>query len=923
MERKILWAKKSLGMDGIPKWLPLYQHLLDTQFIISMLYKMYLSDHQRNIIKDAFKNSSDESAEQLVKFIGVTHDIGKSTPAFQLKNSYQGIKKLDEEMQKKLYYNGFLSTDFKIYPLPSPQNSPHALAGEVILEKFGVNRSIGSIIGGHHGAPVNYDKVVNDNLTNNIENYYFKTQKDNSIHKKWLNIQKDLFNWALSRSGYNNVDDIPQIKSIAAQVILEGMLIMADWIASNEKYFPLFNEEIDETNNLIIRLHNGWTNWYNDASASWIPEICQSANDYYLEKFGFKPHEFQSKIFDTIKHTKNPGIVIIESGMGSGKTEASLSTVEQLAKKYGCDGLFYCLPTQATTNAMFSRVETWLDKLSEEDDENKDIQLVHGKSALNENFTKLPHKIDIDNDLDAGVMVNQWFVGSKTAILDDFVVGTVDQLLLLALKKKHLALRHLGFSGKVVVIDEAHGFDSYMQSYLCRALEWLGQYHIPVVILSATLPSSKRMDFMNSYLNKSSDNVDSKIKDSLAYPLVSYSDGNKMKIIDSFKSVSKSKKVKINYLNDNDLVSKIRDLLSDGGICGVVVNTVYRAQSLGKQLIKVFGKENVDIFHSSFIAVDRLAKEDALLDSIGKNNKKRPKLKIVIGTQVLEQSLDIDFDVMITDLAPMDLLLQRIGRLHRHELNDKLRPLKLSKSKCYVLGTSDDYEYESGASYIYGDALLMRTQFYLKDKVLLPDDISHLIQEVYNFDNSIELTSKLQKKYDEAVESYMNSIKNKRTSSKTYMIDKYSDVSNNLIGWLNNPNEQDLEKSDAAGLAQVRDGEDTVEVIMVKRNGDNDYSLMENSKPLKELILNGTSKITKKLAQNTIKLPGILTRKYNIQQTINELEKFNKDNLSNWQNQYWLRGSLGIILDENNRFPLNGYILSYDDKLGMTFEKED
>lgn len=923
MVNKILWAKKSLGIDGMPKWLPLYQHLLDTQFIIIMLYKMYLSDHQRNIIKSTITDSSDESAEKLVKFIGITHDIGKATPAFQLKNSYQGVNKLDEEIQKNLFHNGFLSSDFKSYPLPSPQNSPHALAGEVILENFGINRSIGSIIGGHHGSPVNYDKVVDENLTNNIENYYFKKQKDNPINQRWSNIQKDLFDWALSRSGYTNVDDTPQIKSTAAQVILEGLLIMADWIASNDKYFPLFNEEMDETNDLTIRLHNGWKNWYNNASSSWIPEICPSAGDYYMEKFGFKPHEFQSKIFDTIKHTKDPGIVIIESGMGSGKTEASLSTVEQLAKKYGCDGLFYCLPTQATTNAMFSRVESWLSNLAKEDDENKDIQLVHGKSVLNENFTKLPHKIDIDNDLEAGVMVNQWFVGPKTAILDDFVVGTVDQLLLLALKKKHLALRHLGFSGKVIVIDEAHGFDSYMQSYLCRALEWLGQYHIPVVILSATLPSSKRMAFMNAYLNESSDNIDSEIKNSLAYPLVSYSDGNKMKIIDSFKSVGKSKNVKINYLNDNDLIPKMQDLLSDGGICGVIVNTVYRAQSLGKQLIRIFGKENVDVFHSSFIAADRLAKEKNLLNIIGKNNKNRPKLKIVIGTQVLEQSLDIDFDVMVTDLAPMDLLLQRIGRLHRHEVNDKLRPLKLSNSKCYVLGTSKNYEYELGASYIYGDALLMRTQFYLKENILLPVDISNLIQEVYNFDNPIELTRKFKKKYDEAFEEYMNSIKNKRTSSKTYMIDRYSDVHDNLIGWLNHPNEQDLEKSDAAGLAQVRDGEDTIEVIMAKTNGDHDYSLIKNNELLKEHIINGNSKYTKELAKNTIKLPGILTRNYNIKQTINELENFNKNNLFYWQNQNWLKGSLGIILDEDNQFPLNGYILRYDEKLGMTFEKED
>ncbi|TPR39920.1 CRISPR-associated helicase Cas3' [Apilactobacillus micheneri] len=920
MVDKILWAKKSLGNDGNPKWLPLYQHLLDTKFVIHMLYRFYLSDHQRNIIKESLESSfSNSNEENLIQFIGITHDIGKATPAFQMKKSYQGIKDLDHTLLERLFNGNYLSADFMDYPLSYPEQSPHALAGEAILENFGVNDDIGSIIGGHHGKPIDHK---NNNIDKFSMNYYFEEQSNNSVHKKWASTQKEFFDWSLSESGYSNVNEIPKIKTIAAQVIIEGLLVMSDWIASNENYFPLFDANQYESLNLDKRLEEGWRKWFKNPR--WMPEEHDFVDEYYKDRFNFKPREFQSKIFNRINETNDPGIVIIESGMGSGKTEASLATVEQLAKKHGSDGIFYCLPTQATTNAMFARVNYWLEHLAKEDDENKDIQLVHGKAALNDDFAALPHSIDIgDENIDAGVMVNRWFLGSKTAILDDFVVGTVDQLLLLALKKKHLALRHLGFSSKVVVIDEAHGFDSYMQSYLCRALEWLGKYNVPVVILSATLPAKKRMEFMDAYLDKTDDNVNHKIKSNLSYPLVSYSDGNDIKTIDSFKPISRSKEIKINILDDNNLISKVQDLLSGGGVCGIVVNTVYRAQELGKELIKIFGKQSVEILHSSFIDTDRRVKETKLLNTIGKNNEERPKLKIVIGTQVLEQSLDIDFDVMITDLAPMDLILQRIGRLQRHSVNNDLRPEKLSTPKCYILGISKDYEYESGASYIYGDALLMRTQNYLKDTISLPSDISHLIQEVYDFDKDIDLPSELEDKYNKTFSEYKDNIKNERTAASTYMIDKYSNMHDDLIGWLNNPNEQDLEKSDAMGLAQVRDGEDSVEVIMVKSIGDNDYSLLSNDIPLKDSVLNGDYVVTKSLAENTIKLPNVLSKTYSIEQTIDELEKFNKDYLANWQEQSWLKGSLGIILDENNQFIINGHILTYDNDLGMMIDKEE
>ena len=132
--------------------------------------------------------------------------------------------------------------------------------------------------------------------------------------------------------------------------------------------------------------------------------------------------------------------------------------------------------------------------------ERRGLRLVHGKAFLNEEYNNLTNASNIDIDGNDGFVVNQWFSGKKTAILDDFVVGTVDQLLMMVLKQKHLALRHLGLSKKVVVIDEVHAYDAYMDQYLNMALEGLGAYNVPVILLSATLPKKSRVDFINHYL---------------------------------------------------------------------------------------------------------------------------------------------------------------------------------------------------------------------------------------------------------------------------------------------------------------------------------------------------------------------------------------------------------------------------------------
>lgn len=733
-----------------------------------------------------------------------------------------------------------------------------------------------------------------------------------------------MFTWALEEANFQSVDAISSIKQ-PAQVILLGLLIMADWIASNEEYFPLLSLDEEEILDQESRFFEGITKWRK--TTTWEPEYLPDWDELYEKRFGFKPRNVQSVLTQVIADADEPGIVILEAPMGLGKTEAALVAAEQLANKSGRSGIFFGLPTQATSNGIFGRIEGWLTNIVDEMNEeglssNLSIHLVHGKAALNKEFTKLPrgNAVNFDDITNGSVIINDWFSGKKKTALDDFVVGTVDQFLMVSLKQKHLALRHLGFSKKVVIIDEVHAYDAYMSQYLLEAVEWMGAYRVPVIILSATLPSKQREALLKSYLHgmgvkwKAIKNRDT--LDTDAYPLITYNDGCEIHQVKEFNKET-PKTVYVQPLAEDNLLSTVKEVIEDGGVVGIIVNTVKRAQELGKIYEEVFGEEIVDLLHSNFISTERIKKEQKLLKEIGKNSK-RPFRKIIIGTQVIEQSLDIDFDVMISDLAPMDLLIQRIGRLHRHSIT---RPKKHEGAKLYVLGANPNLEFEKGSSFVYGDYLLARTQGFLPSQIALPNDISPLVQKVYNFEEDLEFEKEeLYQKYQVAKKEHNDKVESKKNKADVFkigppLLKTYRHRSNSLIGWLANTHPDDSEER---AYAQVRDIEDTIEVIALKKV-DEGYSLFTDNKELSQLIDNPS--IARKIAQNTIRLPVSLSKSYNVDSTIRELEKYNLKYLASWQKTLWLKGSLGIIFDENNEFILNGYKLFYDKKYGIKTER--
>lgn len=910
----LLWGKKS-NQDGSEQWLPLVAHLIDTMNVGCWLYKSWLSEGQRSLLTTRL---SDEEVSKLVRFICYIHDLGKATPAFQTKESYNHDEQLDEELMNRLASHSFKGLND--LHLQSRGKSPHARAGEAILENAGLNETVAAIIGGHHGKPQSGDQREQiDVFTAN----YYQADNDSSLQQPWKEVQNELIAYGLELAGYQKIGDVPPVTQVEA-VILEGLLIMADWLASstclnNDPSKPMFslidlNQGLDDLN-MTSRFQNAISTWaINDA---WVPEEVTNVDNYYQEHFSFKPRQIQATMEKYIKDAIDPGLVIIEAEMGIGKTEIALTAAEQLAYATGRTGIYIGLPTQATTNAMFDRVDNWLNKIAEIEGINLDINLLHGKANWNSRYTKMVRAENIEaEDLDGGtVTVNSWFSGKKS-ILADFAVGTIDNLLLMGLKQKHLFLRHLGFSNKVVIIDEVHAYDMYMNSYLTKALNWLGAYHVPVVILSATLPKNKRNLLITSYVQGKYGHVKKTLQapegweNNQAYPLLSILDGKKLQQYDSFGLKNEPKELQISYLNDDpeSVIKEVNEQIKNGGVAGIIVNTVKRAQEFAKL---IGSKQQCLVLHSAFLATDRVNLEQKLQKQIGKNGKRPDKL-IVIGTQVLEQSLDIDFDVLFTDIAPIDLLLQRAGRLHRHAIP---RPEGLKERRMYVL-KSDSGDYGPANEAVYEKYYLQKTERFLPEKVMLPDDISRLVQLVYDerTDNQVE-------NLEEAKEKLVADHKREESKAKSFQVSApvYPDDQDDLYDedwvedltihrWLDR-DKGNLDDNQAS--AAVRDIRESIEVILLKEVCG-EYCLMNGKEVSKTK--------DKELAQEVIRLPNAMTP--DVEKAINLLEEDTIRKFPEWQESPWLKGSLALVLDEHAKGGFNGYELRYSSDTGLSYEKE-
>lgn len=922
-----VWGKTDRTGTSPVGWLPLWRHLADTADVAGQLWAHWLSPAVRRRIADELPGG-DSDARTLAVWLAGVHDIGKATPAF----ACQAYALAERMRDRGLGYDRELIRADRRY-------APHATAGHVLLANWLQEQgwtdphAYAVVVGGHHGAPPT-DEGLRDVQ---VRPYLLGEQA-------WQQVQQELLTWMTERSGAGAqlAEWSSTSLSQPAQAALTGLVIVADWIASNEKFFPYTLNSTDAQ-----RLLAGWD--LLDLPIPWQPtDPPPTVDGLFRARFelptGAQPRPMQRTVAEVAASMPTPGMMIVEAAMGEGKTEAALAAVEILARRTGASGCYLALPTRATSDAMFGRMLSWLRRLPDAQlgRGDRDVRLAHGKAALNPDYdqlraTSLPSGIAVDAG-GADIGVHAWLAGPKRSLLSSFVVGTIDQLLLAALRSKHLVLRHLGLAGKVIVIDEAHAYDVYMARFLDRALEWLGAYGAPVVVLSATLPAHRRAELMAAYdsgrlgpppqptwRDRGKPVVDpyAALRTDLRYPLVTASRTGRGGATTSCADSGRSIDIRLRRLDDDlpSLIELLREQLADGGCALVVRNTVTRVQETAAALRAALGPETpVSVAHSRFMAIDRAAKDRWLRDTFGPpGSGSRPHRHVVVASQVAEQSLDLDFDLLVTDLAPVDLVLQRIGRLHRHPRGD--RPTRLARPSCWITGvdwTQEPPQPVTGSRRVYQPATLLRSAAVMLPHLdgaplRLPADIAPLTQAAYG--EAAVGPQPWQPAMADAEAKQRDEIAAKEVKADGFRLAGVAERGVPLIGWLTGGVGN---ADDRAAQGHVRDSDaESLEVLLLVHTPAGLVLPPWIDGGGVPVPTGGVPRwpLPRQIARCTLPLPRSMTAADVVDQVIDELEQ--RIDVSAWQDNHWLAGELVLALDADRRATVAGFDLHYDPDEGL------
>ena len=831
------WAKS--GDAG--SWLSVVQHLMDAADIAGFLFDDYLSEHHRRLMASVWGGSQAKARATFV-FLAGLHDVGKVSPQFacQRADLAQLIRNQGLAVMRKGDYS---ERSF----LPHGLVSQFALQEEVAEGHGDGSRALqwAIVLGVHHGRYPDAGAVY-------VARQQYRTQEGSrDDDPRWGQARSEILRWMAARSGFPLIAPgtaLPELP-IAVASAYASALVIADWLASNEDYFPLRPRPVGENGKLSIegypeltedqqreRVEGAWKRAEFPAPLR-IPEVpTGEGGEFYRHRFGwptsYRPTEAQRNAVE-IATREDPDLMIVEAPPGSGKTELAFAAAEVLMHARRLQGVFVALPTQATTNAMFERVTAWLTSILGDEPQKLGIQLAHGKNSLNESFVKLLERgkspLEVhDDEEDLGLHASRWMGQRWRSTLSPVVVGTIDQVLLAALKSRHVLVRHLGLMGKVVVIDEVHAADEYMETYLEAALTWLGMYGIPVVLLSATLPPARRLALLNAYRRGrgasgvSAESVDGMI----GYPAISTVSATGVRVHEIAGEAEVPKRIIPTSIGSPQELAELLDReLADGGCAVVIRNTVREAQETYEAVRNVFGREQSTLLHSRFLASERAARDRRMLELFGKDSQQRPVRHVVVATQVIEQSLDVDFDLMLTDPAPMDLVLQRIGRLHRHDRAE--RPRGLRDARCLVIvedATPSPWAYSRGTDYVYARYSVLRTLGIVADRgeilVREPLDYAELTTLAYADDVPVGPAQ-----WHEALDAVLEERNKARAQAQ-------AKATTWCLGEANTPSWQALELEEkflgnaatgdeskgprvAVARAAVRDGEDQIPVLIV------------------------------------------------------------------------------------------------------------
>ncbi len=518
-----------------------------------------------------------------------------------------------------------------------------------------------------------------------------------------------------------------------------AVVVLADWIASSRELIGIHQEARDADEFMPDLHYQRALGLAEDhlravglsAPAKWKPrpepaDLIEGTEPAWTA--------LQSSIDDSFA-PNGPGIAVICAPTGEGKTEAALLAAARFADVSGRHGMFFAMPTVATAEGLHDRLARCIAQLAPPG-ESRALKRVHSQALLAED----DGHVAVSDDAAAIRAASAWMRGTRKSMLAPYGVGTIDQVLLGALKSKHSPLRIFGAAAGVLVVDEAHSLDPYMRRLLCRALEWLAALGTPVVVMSATMPRKRVQELCEAYQSGCG-----KDRDADAVPLDGYPAWAAWTAADGWTGArteparSWSLQVEVGEVPRQRLTERIAELAleeanrSKGQCVLVVRNTVVAAQQT-YQAIRAADPtlapgEAVQVIHSRLPRRERDRRSRDALSGFGPDMDCRPEQAIMVATQVVEQSFDVDFDVLITEPAPLSALLQRSGRVQRHRL-----PEDGGRVRAVVVWPTDDTGAASSWSPIYAKAELMRTHACLTESgsakglsIRVPDDVPRLV----------------------------------------------------------------------------------------------------------------------------------------------------------------------------------------------------
>ncbi|MFB6807924.1 CRISPR-associated helicase Cas3' [Streptomyces sp. NPDC056387] len=939
----VLWGKSRERAGGTTSLL--MGHLLDTAAVGELLWDGLLAPSTRSAV-DVVAGGPGRGRGLFAWLCGI-HDWGKATPAHQ---------RLWPEGAQAVQASGLAWVEAAAVAGARKQRRwRHDWAGGLLarelLDSAGWAAEqvdwVWPLVAGHHGAFPSLRDVQEPN-----------TAKGQLRGRgAWREVQQVVLDAFTHEMGLGSLGDLQPVvvPSRALQLQLSGLVVMADWIASDERFFT----GIDDLRQVSGDASRG------RAAAAWAAlglergwgALPLPGPEAFGDRFGYGPRPSQAMVVAAARAMGGPGLMVVEAPMGEGKTEAAQAAAEVLAGRFGADGVFVGMPTQATSDPMFTRTRRWLEAI--EPDLASRVVLLHGKRAFNQEWKALLENAgagadqafggvdEFGMDEDPYGLVHdgcgeaerkapaEWFLGPKRGLLAPFVVGTVDQLLYAATRTRHVMLRMAGLAGKVVVLDEVHACDVYMSQFLAEALRWLGQAGVPVIVLSATLAPAQRQTLFESYLAGAASKEELRVQVPApeGYPGVTaawlsasgearfHTDASSgwrpdlpvnvrvmAETVPGARS-SREERQRLQIEADSGVGALLADELADGGTALVIRNSVARAQSLYEELRSRFGDGEVRLLHGRLTVARRADLTEECLRLLGPRTPRLPGRRLIlVATQLAEQSFDVDADLLVTDLAPADLLLQRIGRLHRHE--GTVRPAGLRTPKVFVTGFQPRQDREPAflfaSEMIYGRHLLLRTAAALPSEGQgwsVPQNVPDLVNRVY--DSGVSLLPATWREAGVAAAREQDDRDRARAeNARKFVLTPHGEHERRTLAGLHYGGS--TTGADEEGLqAAVRDGDESVEVVLVVQD---ESGGIFRTLAGRALSVNGdvAPDLLEQVVGSTVRLPATLTG-----------PALQLKPLPGWHGHPWLRRSRALVLDAARRARLGEVTVSYDDQFGL------